>query len=409
MSLISALYFYLISAESLAAFGLPFVIGAKHIVLVCIIILVGASARPMKIALRSYILLAALFFAALASFLLSESVRGVSFLISFLFTFYPLVCMLIARGAAFTEADALKLVHGCLLVSLISALPSFIGIFAGYDPRFFSLMYREAAALGSTMALSILYILFLVERKVITNSRAILYLIIPAVMILETVLKKNILSLILVFFLYWVMASRRRFSLKMLSSTGLITIVFVSVAGQELLLNVQKNVDYFANVGMEGHIRLAMYLVAFQVNIDTFGLGSGIGSFGSLGSIIGEISTQGIEYSFAQTYYDYGVADIAGNSAEKLNQGEAGTLLDTYWPHIIAEFGVFGLLLMTAFIASLITFERRFFYPIMCIFVVYFDGLFIIYPESPQFIFFGLVLPLIIMQSLRYDGDQKRQ
>jgi hypothetical protein len=101
-------------------------------------------------------------------------------------------------------------------------------------------------------------------------------------------------------------------------------------------LNYNENAFYLNDVGPSGHVRIGMYLASFNIMLDFFPLGSGMGTFGSLASIVnGWYST---------IYFDYGVAYIGANSPEEVNIGHH-TLLDTYWPHIWGELGLLGSIL----------------------------------------------------------------
>ena len=136
-------------------------------------------------------------------------------------------------------------------------------------------------------------------------------------------------------------------------------------------------------------------------------MGSGLGTFGSLGSLIDSVGlSSGIKYQLSQIYLDYGISNIAGNSAYKLNQGEAGTLLDTFWPHIFGELGVLGALLYILIILNNLSFKGRNWILAFIIIAIYFDGLFLIIPESPLFILLSIFLPSLIMKNpVSFEGS----
>lgn len=100
--------------------------------------------------------------------------------------------------------------------------------------------------------------------------------------------------------------------------------------------NIDDNIDYIGDVGFEEHVRLIMYFASFKIAMDYFPFGSGAGSFGSLASI---------SNYFSPLYDLYGVSVVPSNTVAAVEIG-AHTLLDTYWPHILAEAGFFGTFLM---------------------------------------------------------------
>lgn len=102
-----------------------------------------------------------------------------------------------------------------------------------------------------------------------------------------------------------------------------------------LQANLEENISYLNDVGFDEHVRFVMYLASFQIALDHFPFGSGAGSFGSLASIT----------NYFSPFYDrYGVSIVPTNSREAVENG-THTILDTYWPHIIAESGFLGTIL----------------------------------------------------------------
>jgi len=111
----------------------------------------------------------------------------------------------------------------------------------------------------------------------------------------------------------------------------------------DLINSIQQNIDYYENVGSEGHIRIAMYLTAINLILINFPFGSGLGSFGSLGSLIQEVNWPfEIIYGFSSVYYEQNIIGLAGVDEQGINDGTGTTFLDTYWPHIFGELGFIG-------------------------------------------------------------------
>tara|TARA_X000000950_G_C13561095_1_gene515619 strand:+ start:124 stop:672 length:549 start_codon:yes stop_codon:yes gene_type:complete len=166
---------------------------------------------------------------------------------------------------------------------------------------------------------------------------------------------------------------------------------------QQILSDLQINIDYLNDVGAEGHVRLAMYLTSYNIALENFPYGSGMGSFGSTASIFNY---------YSPIYFEYGIDKVGSNGPESIYSEQGTTLLDTFWPHILAEMGFLG-----SFIFVLI-----FFYPSyssinfliknkdasirsLCFIIVLIpiiigiDGLALYSPEVPMFVLFhsGLV------------------
>jgi len=389
--LFSILFFLLVSYEKLAilGIGIPSVIGFKHLLVALIVFLISFG-KELKVDYRLLILGLLLLIYILVSSYLSE-ISPTSFFISFLFMIYPISILILGRSLHLSRGFVNRLIYRSVLVAIVCAVPALFFQLLGFDLRLNSWMYREAGALGSAMVVTVIFCIYLVKENHISNKKFMYLVAIPIFIVLASVLKKNLIMLFLVFFtLYYF--ERHRFSKKQVTLLSVALVAGVLIMTPMILINIQDNIDYFGNVGSDGHIRIAMYLTAININFHTNGLGSGLGSFGSLGSLVSSIGSSGIVYELSDVYYQYGLNNIAGNSAEKLNQGEAGTLLDTFWPHIIGELGVIGSLLYLSILGRALSFRSSDYLPSLAIISVYFDGLFLIIPESPLFIFYSFFL-----------------
>ena len=110
--------------------------------------------------------------------------------------------------------------------------------------------------------------------------------------------------------------------------------------------NIDQNLLYLNAVGGEEHVRLGMYIASTKISSEYAPFGSGLGSFGSFASIINNPISDGyFDYRFNDLYYRHGIDDLAGNSEDRSREG-GNTMLDTYWPHILGELGIFGLLII---------------------------------------------------------------
>jgi hypothetical protein len=400
MILVSILFFLLVSFEKLAilGIGIPSVIGFKHLLVALIVFLISFR-KELKVDYRILLLVLLLLMYLLISSYFSET-RPTSFFISFLFMMYPISILILGRSLHVSRGFVNRLIYRFVLIAIVCAVPALFFQLLGFDLRLNSWMYREAGALGSAMVITVIFCIYLLKENHISNRKFMYLVTIPIFIVLASVLKKNIIMLFFVMFtLYYF--ERHRFSKQQIRLLSVALVAGILIMTPVILVNIQKNIDYFVNVGADGHIRIVMFLTAININFDTNGLGSGLGSFGSLGSLVSSIGGSGVVYELSDIYYQYGIDQIAGNSADKLNQGEAGTLLDTFWPHIIGELGIIGSLLYLSIIGRVLSFRSSDYLPSLAIISVYFDGLFLIIPESPLFIFYSFFLASLALGAKR--------
>lgn len=86
-------------------------------------------------------------------------------------------------------------------------------------------------------------------------------------------------------------------------------------------------IDLYISYGMTA-ARPALYIVSSQIMIDLFPLGSGFATFASYLSVAYD----------SPIYQLYNIANVSGLSPED----NYAYVSDTYWPYIIAEFGIIG-------------------------------------------------------------------
>lgn len=402
MYFIAFLFGTVISYEKLVQFGLPlpYIFGVKHLIATLIMFIYCYSYKCFLNVRVILIFLVIIFYSFCQLFY--NQVNLTSFTISFIFTFFPILAFLVGNSISMNNNIIKKQVYYLVITSILLAIPAALQGIMGYNLRLYTGLYREAAELGGVMLVTILYCTYLYRENYLNRRLYYFLLIIPTYIILLQILKKNIL-VALIFVLVFVYRERRNLRLKhriLLITTIMGSLFYLS---PQLIENFDDNINYFGNVGIEGHIRLAMYYTAILINIDTYGLGTGLGSFGSLGSLIGEISlSEGIVYKISPIYEEYGLTGIAGNSAEKMNSGDAGTLLDTFWPHIFSELGVYISILFISLIYSLLNFKNNNYIISFIIIALYLDGLVIILPEAPTFILYSLFFPGLILASVKH-------
>ncbi|MCC2844792.1 MULTISPECIES: hypothetical protein [Clostridium] len=158
-----------------------------------------------------------------------------------------------------------------------------------------------------------------------------LYLCMATIILCFSMRAKAFIYIITVSILYIVVNGKYHFinhhSIKKTSNRLLKTGVLIAVVG--LIINRDKITAYW-DWGLMA-ARPALYIVGFKIMFDYFPLGSGFGTFGS--SISGEF--------YSSLYYKYGIQNTSG-----LIKSEGYKYMaDTYWPYIIAQYGLVGMIL----------------------------------------------------------------
>lgn len=248
-------------------------------------------------------------------------------------------------------------------------------------------LFREAGALGATMNIGTI---IGISLFIITSKKKYLYIAaFFSIVVLMTILKKNIISNLIVWLAFSIYHANSKLRIRLIiCSTIILVFVFMAMGG-EFINNINLNADYLTGVGAEGHVRLGMYLASFNIAKDFFPFGSGMGTFGSLASIIG---------GYSSIHFDYGVAYIGANSPESVAAG-THTLLDTYWPHIFGELGFIGAFLFLylwfypirlSFLMIRLTkdpfIKGLSFYITLIVIVMFWEGFSLYTPEIPSFV-----------------------
>jgi hypothetical protein len=271
--------------------------------------------------------------------------------------------------------------------SVISIISIFQSLSAGASLREYSGLFRELGAFGSVMNISTI---ISISLYLITSKKIFLYLaMFFSIGVMMTILKKTMISNIFVWLFYFFYQSNTKNKLKLVFIFVLISFSSFFLIGEELSKDIDNNSSYLEGVGPTEHVRLGMFIASFNIDTDYFPFGSGLGTFGSLSSIMG---------GYSIVHYDYGVAYIGSNSPEDIVRG-SHTLLDTYWPHIFGELGFLGTILFL--IIWLFPFKKAFrnfkvsddpfvkgvsFYVLMVLICITWEGFTLYTPEIPSFV-----------------------
>jgi hypothetical protein len=261
----------------------------------------------------------------------SSNVFFLNYILGISFTFLFLTIFILGANTKSSQDIIIKIFNRLLVfIFLMSIFPIIQAAIDRSTLRYLPGFFREVGAFGTAMNIGTIIGLSLF---IITSKNIYIYIaVFFSIGVLMTILKKTMISNIIVwlFFFYYHKSYLNRGKIIIYSSIFAL-IAFISF-GREVTSNFQENQNYLNNVGAEGHVRLGMYIASFNIAKDYFPFGSGIGSFGSLASIVN---------GYSQIYYDYNVSDIGSNSANDVANGHH-TLLDTYWPHILGELGFIG-------------------------------------------------------------------
>jgi hypothetical protein len=272
--------------------------------------------------------------------------------------------------------------------------PFVIGIIYLENLRWHPSLYRELGAMAISTVFSFSIALFYYQK--LNKTKYLLFALFCGAVIFMTVLKKSILEILFVASFYLVGNFKNKKYFILISSVALMGASPLII--NSLLSNIVENQDYYNNVGFEDHVRTGMYFKSFLIAADFFPFGSGFGSFGSLSSIFGE---------YSKIYTEYG-ADLIGSNSESDVLSGSHTLLDTFWPHIIAEAGFVGFVLYIYILYKLKLRNNRAFHKLgnLFILIAVFDSVFLYSLELPLVIFYFAFL-VGIFKNLPVNKDPK--
>lgn len=397
--LLCLFFFFLIISDKLQEFGIPIPAGSRHVLIFIFVSFLYIISFNRKINMSYLLAMVVLIAIALTSFVVNE-VNLISFSISIFISFLFSYCFLLASGSDYTRLEIENLSIFIIASIIICGLPGIFNyLLNGVEIRYTPGLFREAGAFATAHVIACAIALSL---NIKNNKKNFLYIaMFLSLVIIMAGLKKSMGSIILIW-LIWSIFKKIRFY-KFFVSAGFVAIILSPLYLQNLIINIQDNVDYFNNVGSDGHIRIAMYLGSFNILSNNILLGSGLGTFGSLGSLVEGFEWPGrIIYGFSPIYYEYGLIGLAGVNETSINNGTGTTYLDTYWPHIVAELGILGLIpFLFLWLYPLYAGLKIFFindsqdsflnasaYILISIcLVISWEGLFLILPEVPAFIF----------------------
>lgn len=365
-----------------------FPLGFRHLIIIALFggnwLFFGCKVKlsiyyKIGILLMGIYLVVAMFFSIAPLF---NYILGIFFTFLFVFVFV-LASNTITRKEVLV--DILKYILVYFL--LMSFFPIMQAIFTRSSLRDIPTLFRELGAFGVVMNISTI---MSISLYMITSNKKYLYIaVFFSFGVLMTILKKTMISNALVWIFFFLYQANSKTKMR-LAFFSIVILVFGNFfVGKEFNANVEENNEYLEKFGPEEHVRLGMYLASLSISTDYFPFGSGMGTFASLSSIVGQ---------YSDIYYQYGIYRIGMNNPEDVANGKH-TLLDTYWPHILGELGLFGALLFLflwffPFKLALSMFKKTddpflkgiSFYILLLIITMTWEGFTLYTPEIPGFV-----------------------
>lgn len=261
-------------------------------------------------------------------------VAPLNFALGSIFSFLFIAVFLLGYGTHPSSRSVLQLFKGVLVFFALMSIPQIVqGLMTGVSLRDVPGFFRELGAFGAAMNIGVTLCLslFIMGRRPVYLYIAVFF----TFAVLLTILKKSIVENLMIWFAFSAIYATARLRLKLIVVAIVIGALGLFLVGSELLANLVLNADYLRAVGLAGHVRIGMFIASFRIATDYFPFGSGMGTFGSLASIVG---------GYSKLYVEYGVSAMETNSPEAIARG-ATTLFDTFWPHIVGELGFLGTLI----------------------------------------------------------------
>ena len=310
----------------------PIFTGIRHISLLSIFLfLVISSKKNFKIDKFYFYFFLVIFIFSIIN--INQTIAPIfNYFIGYIFTFLFSFIFLLSRNSPFRDRREIILVCKFFvwLIFISSIPPILLTLIQGEVMRYNFGIYREVGAFGSILNFGVILSLILYSY-----TKKKIYLLLAFYLsfgVFLTVLKKTIVSNLIAWIFFVILIPNIANRKSIITIFSLFFIFLMLFLGQDILQNINENSSYLNAVGTEGHVRLGMYLASFNIANDYFPFGSGFSSFGSLPSFTN---------MYSKLYETYGVANIGANSYQDVLNGHH-TLLDTFWPHILAELGYIG-------------------------------------------------------------------
>jgi hypothetical protein len=372
-------------------------VGVRHVILLMIplYLIISSGKIYINITIKaSFFLILIVFFYFLQS--IYTNTLSISSLFGWVFTYFFFFIYILISFFTKSYIDINFIIKNIVYILVLFSIYPFINsIFTLTSMRESYGVFRDSSAMASMMCIGVVLSNYLYTKFNSSKWRSLMFYFFAIVFF--TTMKKSIIFLI-VFWIFNIFPN----SNKLTKIIGLCIFILIFAATSTIIIaNINDVLIYENNVNPEDHVRWGMYIGAYNLADKYFPLGAGFSTFGSLFSIY---DLKSGKYVLSETYYNLGLNNLADNEARLLD-GRT-TFLDTYYPHILGEGGFLQIIILLILIYSIVSLLKVkckktsndklyncFFWILIMIFS---DGITIISPEMPVFIFFISVLPAII-------------
>lgn len=198
-----------------------------------------------------------------------------------------------------------------------------------YQPQGLLIHHLESCWLSYVGALSAVY-LYLDRKKKVT---AVCAALLVATMFIHLSTKESVAFLFCLSLLFINKGGAIKVGMSVLASVVVIGVMWVVTPLGDLVLG---QFDNYLGDTSDSMVRTVLSIQSFNIAADRFPLGSGGGTYASPPSF---------QLGYSEVYVKYGVSDLWGATPDNPN-----FLVDVFWPKIIAQAGVIGLLLYFCFL-----------------------------------------------------------
>ena len=194
-------------------------------------------------------------------------------------------------------------------------------------------IFRHPVYFGWFMALSSGW--FLINIIINKHKNVLLYylgLSLSTILLVLSGNRKSLVAFMIAFCLTYLYVLSGKISIKNKIKIGIIGFIVLSFI-------MAFSINYFAGILYETQSeylqtdyspRFILYSVAYEIFTDNFPFGSGVGTYGSIGSL----------RPYSDIYYEYGLYNVPGFS-----ESDPSFIMDALWPSIIAELGFIGIII----------------------------------------------------------------
>lgn len=334
-----------------------------------------------------YVFLVLIFFSFINFFV--EKISTTNYIIGLTFTFLFHITFITSLSIRSDQLSLKRLLQSIVIIFFVASIFSLSSFIINFDYRAQITLFKELGAYGTAINFALI---FSITLKILTKNKLYLYLaFFFTFAIFTTLLKKSIIDCFIIWIIYMLVELKLKNIIQNFISFTLLIYLMLIPFKKDLLDNISYQIDYMANTSTEG-VRIIMYITAYNLSINKFPFGSGLGTFGAPSSIYNE---------YSKTYYETGINLIHELSPDLVMEGLPHTLFDTFWPHILGELGFLGTcLFLILWIYPLVRlyklvkkckilnlkYQHIYFLNLAMFFVITFDGFTLFIPEIPLFV-----------------------